>query len=332
MKLVFFGAGATPYAPGVEALIGPGHELTLLPGTLETAGQRAAFSAAEVLVSAHYNTSLPPLPALKLFQCPAAGVDAIDPALLPPGVPLCRCYGHEVPIGEYVLAAMLRHIVPLNRADAELRQGHWPFGVGRPGAVHGELAGRTLGLLGYGHIGRHIAPLAAALGMRIVVANRSPVPLAPPLAASYTLDALDAFYAEADFIVCSLPLAEETRSLVGPAAFAAMKPTAVLINVGRGPVIDEDALYEALATRRIAGAVIDTWYVYPNPGQTTPVLPGHRPFHTLDNLTLSPHMSGWTDGLITRRCQTIAANIKVIEQGGELVNRVADKPGKTSFS
>lgn len=322
MQVVFFGAGATPYAKGIEALIGPGHQLTLLSGVLETDAQRAAFSAAEVLVSAHYNTSLPPLPALKLFHCPAAGVDAIDTAALPAGVPLCRCYGHEIAIGEYVLAAMLRHTVPLNQADAALRQGAWALGVGHPEKLHAELAGRTLGLLGYGHIGRRIAALAAVLGMRIIVANRSAVPLAAPLAASFSLDALGDFYAEADFVVCSLPLAEKTRGLVGPAAFAAMKPSAVLINVGRGPVIDEDALYDALVSRRIAGAVIDTWYVYPRPGQTSPVPPGRRPFQTLDNLTLTPHMSGWTEGMVARRRQTIAANINAIAHGGALINRV----------
>jgi phosphoglycerate dehydrogenase-like enzyme len=98
-----------------------------------------------------------------------------------------------------------------------------------------------------------------------------------------------------------------------------MRPSAVVVNVGRGPVIDEEALYEVLATRRIAGAVIDTWYQYPAPGQDD-CAPSRLDFAGLDNVVMTPHMSGWTSGTVARRQQTIADNIGRMCRGENLVN------------
>src|SRR5260370_171565 len=91
-------------------------------------------------------------------------------------------------------------------------------------------------------------------------------------------------------------------------AISGMRPDAVLVNVGRGPTVDEHALYDALATRRIAGAVIDTWYRYPSTEQSDPQ-PSSLPFHELPNIVMTPHMSGWTRGTIRRRQRTIADNV-----------------------
>jgi phosphoglycerate dehydrogenase-like enzyme len=120
----------------------------------------------------------------------------------------------------------------------------------------------TLGLFGFGHIGRTIARRAKAFDMTVVVANRSAVPASQLVDGAFALgDA--AFWSAADAIVVSLPLTEGTRGIVGKAEFAAMRPDAVILNVGRGPVIDEQALYDALTSGQIGGAVIDTWYHYP---------------------------------------------------------------------
>jgi phosphoglycerate dehydrogenase-like enzyme len=96
---------------------------------------------------------------------------------------------------------------------------------------------------------------------------------------------------------------------------------AVLINVGRGAVVDERALYAALRDRRIASAVIDTWYVYPSSDAPHPP-PGNLPFHDLDNVVMTPHFSGWTTGLIARRRRTMAQNVRRLARGEPLVNVV----------
>jgi phosphoglycerate dehydrogenase-like enzyme len=98
-----------------------------------------------------------------------------------------------------------------------------------------------------------------------------------------------------------------------------MRAEAVLINVGRGPVIDEQALFDALKQRRIAGAVIDTWYQYPSHAQAQ-CAPSQLDFASLDNLVMTPHMSGWTEGTVRRRQQTLADNITRLAQGQPLIN------------
>jgi phosphoglycerate dehydrogenase-like enzyme len=125
----------------------------------------------------------------------------------------------------------------------------------------------------------------------------------------------------ADAIVVSLPLTVQTTGLVGQAQLAAMRPDALILNVGRGPVIDEQALFDALASRRIGGAVIDTWYTYPTPAQAE-CAPSRLDFASLPNLVMTPHMSGWTAGTVARRQATMADNIARLAGGRELINVV----------
>jgi phosphoglycerate dehydrogenase-like enzyme len=125
----------------------------------------------------------------------------------------------------------------------------------------------------------------------------------------------------ADAIVVSLPLSDQTAGIVGAPEIAAMRPDAVILNVGRGPVIDQQALFDALSQRRIGGAVIDTWYSYPTPDKPT-TLPSKLAFHELPNVVMTPHMSGWTAGTVRRRQETIAANIGRLSRNEALVNVV----------
>jgi phosphoglycerate dehydrogenase-like enzyme len=154
--------------------------------------------------------------------------------------------------------------------------------------------------------------------MRVCVANRSPVASAI-VDQSFGLDDLAAFMGSVDAVVVCLPLASNTAGIVDRAALGAMRPDAVLINVGRGPVIDEHALFDALSNRRIGGAIIDTWYQYPTADRAE-CAPSTLDFAGLDNVTLTPHMSGWTTGTVARRKQAIADNIGRLVRGEPLVN------------
>jgi phosphoglycerate dehydrogenase-like enzyme len=120
--------------------------------------------------------------------------------------------------------------------------------------------------------------------------------------------------ASVDIAVVALPLLADTTGIVGAAALAALRSDAVIINVGRGATIDEAALYAALAGNRIGGAIIDTWYRYPSADAPMP-MPGMLPFHTLPNVLMTPHMSGWTSGTIRRRQQAMADNVRRIAAG-----------------
>jgi phosphoglycerate dehydrogenase-like enzyme len=224
------------------------------------------------------------------------------------------------------MAALLARQVPFTVADAGLRRGEWRFQAGRADTLHGDLAGSVLGLIGYGHIGKAIASVAKPFGMRIHVANRSAVPVSGLVDAAWPLDRLGDFMATVDYAVASLPSLPETTGLIGAEALAALRPHAVIVNVGRGVVIDEEALFTALQARRIGGAVIDTWYVYP-PAPGAPTHPSRFPFHELANVVMTPHMAAWSHGTIRRRRAAIAENINRLDRGEPLINVVATAGG-----
>lgn len=133
---------------------------------------------------------------------------------------------------------------------------------------HGEIHSLTLGLIGFGRIGRTIARRAASFGMRILAVDQFADAADGLAEAILPPDRLPEMLAQADFVVIACPLTDRTRGLIGAAELAAMKPTGVLINVSRAPIADEEALYGALQRRIIGGAVLDVWYGYPA-GRTT---------------------------------------------------------------
>ena len=134
-------------------------------------------------------------------------------------------------------------------------------------------------------------------------------------------DGLTRLLEAADFVVVACPLSAATRGLIGAAQLARMKPGAVLINVARGAIIEERALFEALRARRIGGAVLDTWYRYPSAAAPA-ARPADLPFHELDNVLMTPHCSSWTAGLMPRRFALIGDNLERLQSGRPLLNQV----------
>ena len=214
MKILFHGSNAANFRSGFAELLDEKHEVVDLSDALDRPGEREHFASADVIIGVRLGAAEPHPAKLRLYHAPAAGVDAIDIARLPPTAKLCNCFGHEHAIAEYVFAALLRRHVPVSDADARLRQGEWKYWAGAPGALRTELGSQTIGLLGYGHIGKAIAVRARAFGMRITVANRTPVPNSPLSDKSYGLDALPQFMGSADIIVVSLPSVDATQSAI----------------------------------------------------------------------------------------------------------------------
>lgn len=279
-----------------------------------------AFGAAQVIIALSYR-DMPPAPRLRLLQAPGAGLDQISLEQVPEQAFVCNAYGHHVAAAEYSVLGMLAWSHQLIEADQSFRAGTWRMS-GRCGApLHHELHGKTVGILGLGPIGEKTAELAKAFGTTVIACNRTLRPRAPYIDRLYPISELRDFLGECDFVVVSIALAPQTVDLIDARAFEAMKRTAVLVNVARGAVINEDAMYLALAERRIAGAVIDAWYRYPTP-EDLMVPPSKHPFHELPNIIMTPHSSIWTDGMIERRWDEIARNIEAIATGGALANVV----------
>jgi phosphoglycerate dehydrogenase-like enzyme len=133
-------------------------------------------------------------------------------------------------------------------------------------------------------------------------------------------DALDDVLRAADYLAITLSLTEATRGLLGERELRLMKPTAVLVNVARAEIVDEEALYRALARRAIAAAALDVWYRYPT--GAGPTVPARQPFHELPNVLMTPHVSGWTEGMLEARAKLIAENIHRVTRGEPPVNLV----------
>ncbi len=322
IHVAFAGTFSASLEPRVRAHLAVPCEISVA----DEPGIVSKLAAVDVLVSLGFTREMGAAAGrLKLVQVPGAGLDRIDRAALPQGAWLANVYGHETGIAEYVLGAMLALTRGFARIDAALRRGAWEsqWAVGTPPPVPWpELAGKTLGIVGYGRIGQGVARRARGFDMEILAMRRDVWRSAhDELELLGGLDVLDEVLQRSDYVVLTLPLTPATRGLIGEVQLRAMKPTAVLVNVSRAEIVDEQALYHTLAERRLAGAALDVWYRYPT--DAAPTLPARQPFHELDNVLMTPHVSGWTEGMLEARATLIAENIARVARGEPPVNQVS---------
>jgi phosphoglycerate dehydrogenase-like enzyme len=286
----------------------------------------ASLADADVLVSMGYTSAMADAGrCLRLVQVPGAGLDRIDRSALRPETHLANAYGHETAIAEYVIGTMLALTRNLKSLDAKLRNGEWEsqWAVGRPAPpLWPELAGKTLGILGLGHIGAAIARRARAFDMKVVAIRRRAQPQLPD-GVSFVggPERLDDVLRASDYLAVTLSLSAETRGLLDQRRLGLMRPTAYLINVARAEIVDQAALFHVLSTGRLAGAALDVWWRYPTaPG---PAPPSTQPFHELPNVIMTPHVSGWTEGMLEARARIIAENIARVARDEPPLNAIA---------
>jgi len=322
VKAIFLGGVAADTAAGIKDELPRGLEVEILNDPIERARLPNAAAEAEILVSNHWRADYPPAPKLRLVQSVATGVELFDLAALPKGLAICNAFGHETAIAEYIVMVMLVLHHRLFEISGEFREhGSWQTSWVQSGKPHGEVRGTTLGIVGYGRVGREVARRAAPLGCRILAANRTPREPEAGVERVYPLAELDHMLPECDTVALCTALGPETTGLIDARRLKLMKPDTFLINISRGQVIDQDAIYAALRDRTIAGAALDVWWQYPNPSE--PERRGSRhPFHELPNVILTPHNSGWTSGMVRRRWEEIADNIGRFFRGEALINLV----------
>jgi phosphoglycerate dehydrogenase-like enzyme len=252
----------------------------------------------------------------RLIHLPGAGADAIEFERIAPDCVVCNVFEHEIPIAEYVLAAILNHAI--GYVDMVGSFSSEKFGdLFRSRKTHAEINGKTLGIVGFGHIGKLVARRAQAFGMRVHAISRSGH--APEADQAGDLAQLPDMLKAADFVLIACPLTPETHGLIGAAQLELMKSTAVLINVSRGPIVDEETLYAALSAGLIGGATLDVWYQYPSPGNPAPQ-PSRFAFEKLPHVHCTVHSCGWTEEMFDRRFAFIADNLKRLSEGRPLLN------------
>ncbi len=257
---------------------------------------------------------------LKLLQLPGAGLDAIDQTLIPNHTSICNVFEHEIPIAEFILGTLLQKALRLKKLEENMRSGSWK-GSYLFGPTHDEVHGKTIGIIGYGHIGREVSKRAKAFGMNVIAAGPRPQNDPGNLDRFFNITELHEMLGLSDYVVVAAPLLPETKGLIGTPEFSSMKETAVIINVARGEIIQEKALFDACKNQSIGGAVIDTWYRYPAHVDEQ-LMPSSLPFEDLDNVTMIPHASAWTAELIERRNQKMSENMNRLLLGQPLLNVV----------
>ena len=322
MKVALLGSLATAQRERLEALVTEPIEFIPLPDELPYQAVEAGLLEARAAISMRYDRSMPQAPRLELLQVGGAGYDGVDLEHLPRGCQVCNAYGHEVPIAEYVVLAMLQWCSRFMEAERSFRvDGSWHLGGRTAGPYQDELAGKTVGILGFGHIAQALVPRVKAMDPTVMVCSRTERSLPPGVDWFGGAARLDDFLPQVDFLVVTAALTPETTGMIGARELALLRPTAVVINVARGQIIDEDALYHALSSARIGGAILDAWYRYPTP-ESPEVRPSRHPFHELANVYMTPHSSAWTIGMVNRRWATIASNLDRLARGEPLLNVV----------
>jgi len=318
---------AHPLAPAEQAHL----ESLLLPEITLTAGAEPPEPAAYNILVAGRPTraQLAASPQLRVLIIPWAGLPPETSALMRdfPHVAVHNLHHNALPVAEMVIALLLaaaKAIVPMDRA---LRAHDWTPRYGPNPAI--LLHGRRALILGYGAIGRHVARLCQGLGMTVTATRRTlAAPTTEDGVALHPAEALPSLLPAADALLICLPLTSETEGLIGAAELALLPPHAMLVNVGRGPIVDQAALYAALKSGALHAAGLDVWYNYPvrqgeaDPRAHTP--PADYPFHELDNVVMSPHRAGGLGTAETEdfRMEQLAALCNAAAHGEPLPNRV----------
>ena len=257
-------------------------------------------------------------PKVRWVHSRSAGLETVlFPELVESPVPLTNGRGvFSQSLGEFALAAILYFAKDLRRMVRNQMAGRWePFDIV-------EVTGQTVGILGYGDIGRAVATRVRSMGMRVLAVKRhgpSLYNVDPLVQQIYPPAERIEMIKQSDYIVAAAPLTDETRGLIGEKEFQAMKPNAVVINLGRGPVIDEAAMVKALTEGRIKGAGLDVFDTEP--------LPSGHPFYSLENVLLSPHCADHTADWTHQAMLFFLAQFERFTSGKPLENVVEKRQG-----
>jgi phosphoglycerate dehydrogenase-like enzyme len=311
-----------PPAEEALALLEAGLDETVV---LSCGPERPEPATYEVLVAGRPAAEdLAASPALHTLIIPWSGLPVQTRELLQdfPSIAVHNLHHNAAPVAELAVALLLsaaKFLIPFDRA---LRQGDWtPRYRPTPAAL---LEGKTALVLGYGAIGRRVARVCQALAMEVVATRRSLVePVREEGVAIYPAGALLELLPRADVLFITLPLTPATEGLIGAVELSALPAEAVLVNVGRGAVVDQEALFRALNSGRLRAAGLDVWYNYP-PDETsrTETPPADYPFHELENVVLSPHRGGSTDETARLRMTHLAHMLNRAARSEALPNRV----------
>ena len=249
---------------------------------------------------------------LQFIQLPITGYEWLNVEDLPAGCVVANAYGHETAVAEYVMGGVLRWEIRFGDLDHAFRSAGWlGLGENTMGPKRREVRGLTIGIIGHGAIGRQVAKRAAGFDMRVACVSRSNRPVPKHCDWYGTMDSLPRLLSESDYVVVACSLNADTRGMIDKNMIGLMKSDAILVNIARGPVVDEMALFQALSDRTIGGAILDVWYNYPHESQGGLHYPPPSvfSFESLDNVIVTPHIAARTEAAEISRWKFVADNL-----------------------
>jgi len=312
---------ADPSASWLKLLGTLGPDVSVMVSN-DPAKVRELAPQADVIVNGTSNpplvsAAIPPARRARWIHSLWTGVDnVLCPELLASPLPLTNGRGvFRRPLAEWTIGAMLYFAYRMRRMIRQQQAGVWEAFTTE------EIQGKTLGIVGYGGIGSTAAELARPFGVKIVALRRRPEMFQQNglVDQSFAPSQINDLMAASDYVLLAAPLTEETRGMIGAKQIAAMKPTGVLINVGRGAVVDEPALVDALENGKIRGAALDVFAAEPLP-------PGH-PFYRMENVLLSPHTADHVQDFIHLAVESFLDNLRRFQANQPLLNLVDKHAG-----
>ncbi|MGH9646211.1 MAG: D-2-hydroxyacid dehydrogenase [Bryobacteraceae bacterium] len=312
---------ADPSSSWLKLLGNLGSEINVIVSN-DVTKVRESAAQADVIVNGTSNPALlsaaiPPARQARWIHSLWTGVDnVLCPEILASPLPLTNGRGvFRRPLAEWTIGAMLYFAYNMRRMIRQQQARVWEAFTTE------EIQGKTLGIVGYGGIGSTAAEFARPFGMKIVALRRRPELFQKDslVDESFRPAQLNDLMATSDYVLLAAPLTEETRGMIGAAQIAAMKPTGVLINVGRGAVVDEPALVRALETSKIRGAALDVFAAEP--------LPATHPFYKMENVLLSPHTADHVRDFIHLAVECFLENLRRFQANEPLLNLVDKHAG-----
>lgn len=326
MKVILLGRMPAVGAEFLRAQLDIPCEVIVIADPATVAEQIKDFTDAEVIVGGPLNGDIiERCQRLKLFHVFRGGVDGLGVELLPPNVQVANTFHHEIGVAEFAVAAMLVLTRKIVIYDQKLRRGDWTGSVicGEP-PDQTTLYGKTVMIVGLGRIGTEIARRSRGFGLRLVAVSRRPEEPSDLVDLRIGYEQWRDHLPEADYVVASCRMSPQTTHLFGSEEFALMKSSAIFVNVARGAVVDDEALYEAVRTGTIGGAAADVWNQVPaDPSENC--YPSPYPLHEQPNVLFSPNRSSWTWQMIEDRMRDVAENVKRVASGRPIINNVSEQ-------
>jgi phosphoglycerate dehydrogenase-like enzyme len=264
-------------------------------------------------------------PNLKMIHALGAGIDKIDrqAVLERSDIIVCNNHWNALEVAEYAIMLLLTTAKNIILSDKELRNGDWIYGFGGP-RPNVEIRNKTCLIIGLGNIGAEIAKRLKGFDLKLKAVTRSGRSSNTNLVDGVTsLGKMKEFVQEADFIILSLPLTNESRGAIDDEVISWMKPTSILVNISRGEIVDEAALYKALKEERILAAGLDVWWNYPQWGKPEMKMPSiNYPYHELENVVMSPHRAAYSSNTQNAHLQFLVENLLRFMSGDQPLNIV----------